>query len=285
MMQHQLDSSVLRKRLDKTAAHYAQHAAIQREVAKRVLTRLDYIKYKPKYILDLSLHPNDSEVMIRKHFPKACYIAATNHIQSLMLRKRKIFDKPKSIQVVFEQLPIKSNSIDFIFINLSLTWTDHWPQLLCECQRMLMPKGMLLFTSFGPDSLCELRQAFLNLDQKPHVHQFVDMHDIGDALIQAGFKDPVMDMEHMTLHYQTLHQLTDDLRLTAAQNAHVNRSRGLMTPRQWACVTSAYSKQQHVYPATFELIFGHAWAGDTTPQRQNELGEISVSLDALRRCE
>lgn len=284
MMQHQLDQTVLCKRLDKMAVNYVQHAAIQREVAKRVLARLDYIKYGPQYILDLSLHPSDSEAVLRKQFPKATYIAATNHFQSLVLRKRKFFDKPKSIQIVFEQLPIKSNSIDFIFINLSLTWTDHWPQLLQECQRVLMPKGMLLFTSFGPDTLCELRQAFLHLDQKPHVHQFVDMHDVGDALIQAGFKDPVMDMEHMTLYYQTLHQLTDDLRFTAAQNAHVHRSRGLMTPQQWTCVESAYLKQQNAYPATFEIIFGHAWAGDTTPQRQNELGEITVSLDVLGRC-
>lgn len=283
MMQYQLDPFQLKRRLDRTARIYEQHAAVQREVARRILGRLDYIKYQPQRILDLSLHSSDGELILRKHFPKANYFAATNHFESLRLRKRSFFKKLRSMVVEFERLPIQSNSVDFVFINLSLAWTDHWPQLLAECQRILMPKGMLLFTSFGPDTLCELRRAFLELDQKPHVHQFVDMHDIGDALIQAGFKDPVMDMEHLTLQYDSLAQLTRDLKATASQNIHVDRTRGLMTPRQWQRVKDAYPCEQQFVPATFELIFGHAWVGDTTPQRQNEQGEVTVSIDSIRR--
>ena len=277
-MNHQLDQTRVQRRLIRTLATYDEHAVVQKELCARALERFDYIKHEPQHILDLSLHSRDGEAILHQRFPKARYMAASPLLAELQQRKRRWFKKPLSVCVPFGTLPFQTACVDFIFMNLTLLWTNDWPLLLRECRRLLKPKGMLLFTTLGPDTLIELQEAATH----PCVHSFVDMHDIGDAMIHAGFENPVTDMEKVVLQYASLRQLVMDLKRTGCNNARNDRANALMTPRQWQHLEKRYPSQQGVLPATFEFVYGHAWAGEHLPQRTNEAGDVAVSLSSLR---
>lgn len=280
----QLDTKLIRQRLEKTVDTYQSHAIIQKEIAHRILERLDYIKQTPHQLLDMSLHGSDSELYLRKRFPKAHYIAAMPFMAALQQRRPRWFRQPKSICMPFDLIPLKTQSIDFIFMNLRLLWSSDWPLLLRECRRVLMPKGMLLFTSLGPDTLSELRYAFMRSGYPSSVHSLVDMHDIGDVLLGAGFENPVMDMEKIVMQYASFSSLVNDLRLTGSQCAISDRFKGLMTPRKKRLIEDNYKKNDDgLWPASVEVIYGHAWAGEVLPQKTTETGEILVSMQSLKR--
>jgi malonyl-CoA O-methyltransferase len=284
-MKHHLDNVHLRRRLEATCKTYAPHAVVQKEITARALERLQYIKQTPQRILDLSWHQGDSEVILRKAFPRASYIACAPVLPILQQRKRRLFKKSKSVCVPFANLPFAENSVDCIFMSLTMLWTYDWPLLLRECYRVLQSNGMLLFTTLGPDTLLELRHAFAAIDSSLHIHDFVDMHDIGDALVQAGFENPVMDLEHVQMHYQSLAQLTLDLKKTGCTNAAQERRQALMTPRQWLLLENNYQKlESGELCATFEFVYGHAWVGEQKRQQVNQqTNEISIPLSNIKK--
>ena len=282
-MKHQLELDHLPRRLAKTAQTYAQHAVAQKEITSRLIERLAYIKHQPALILDLSLHPRQSEQSLRQQFPKARYIAATPCLTELQQRKRSLFKKPLSVTVPLGQLPFAEGSVDFIFMSLTLLWTNDWLQLLQDCYRVLKPQGMLLFTTFGPDTLKELRHAFTAVDDAEHVHSFVDMHDIGDVLLKAGFENPVMDVEQVQFRYKKLNQLVRDLKLSGCNNLSLARRRSVLTPRQWAQVEEQYVKSAtDQLNATFEFVYGHAWIGERKRQQVDpNTHEVAIPLANL----
>ena len=135
---------------------------------------------------------------------------------------------------------------------------------------MLRAGGLVTFSTFGPDTLRELRAAFAGVDRHSHVSRFVDMHDIGDMLVAAGFADPVMDMEHVTLTFESPAALLSELKAIGATNRTRGRPRGLTGRARFARVTAALEKLRDNgrIPATFEVVYGHAWKGEprTTPE-------------------
>jgi malonyl-CoA O-methyltransferase len=161
------------------------------------------------------------------------------------------------------RLPLAHASVDFVFSNLVLQWSR--PQdVFAEAARVLPTGGLLMFSTLGPDTLKELRAAF---EGEARVHSFIDMHDLGDALVHAGFADPVMEMEVITLEYSRVDDLARDLKATGAQNALAERAHGLTTPRRWKAMTDRYEahRRGEALPATFEIVYGHAWK--TAPRR------------------
>jgi malonyl-CoA O-methyltransferase len=118
-----------------------------------------------------------------------------------------------------------------------------------------------MFTTLGPDTLKELRSAFARIDAYEHVNRFTDMHDIGDSLIHAGFADPVMDMEIVTVTFDTVAAIVSDLKSLGERNRLVGRRPSLMTPGQWKEVTNRYEaiRKDGRLPVTIEVIYGHAW--------------------------
>lgn len=159
-----------------------------------------------------------------------------------------------------EALPLATGSVDLVFSNLALQWCEA-PKVFAEAARVLRTDGLILFSTFGPDTLNELRTAFRAADGGEHVSPFVDMHDLGDALVHAGFADPVMEMERLTLEYASVRALVEDLRRIGAVNALPSRARGLMSPRRWQTMEAAYETQRrdgHL-PSTWEVVYGHAW--------------------------
>jgi malonyl-CoA O-methyltransferase len=149
---------------------------------------------------------------------------------------------------------------------------------------VLAPHGLLSFTALGPDSLRELRSAWEKVDSHTHVNQFLDMHDIGDALVRGGFASPVLDVERYTLTYSDVHRVAADLKATGATNATRGRPRGLTGRRAFAALLAAYEgfRQDGRLPATYEVVFGHAWTPETDPRRAGQDGS-AISLDELKR--
>ena len=142
-----------------------------------------------------------------------------------------------------------------------------------------------MFSTYGPDTLKELRGAFAGVDGYGHVHRFMDMHDLGDMLVAAGFADPVMDMEIVTLAYTGVGALVRDLRLSGQSNVEAGRRRGLMAPDAWAKMTAAYeaSRRDGRLPATFEIVYGHAWKG--APRMRTEGVQVVKTDFPLKKAQ
>jgi malonyl-CoA O-methyltransferase len=160
-----------------------------------------------------------------------------------------------------EALPVASGSMDMLWSNLALQWCNDLPATFVELQRVLKVEGLLIFSSFGVDTLHELRTAFHGVDDHNHLNRFADMHDIGDMLVAAGFADPVMEMERLTLTYNDVRAVMQDLKSIGANNATAGRGQGLMGKAAWRRVTENYEKLRRdgKLPATFEIVYGHAW--------------------------
>jgi malonyl-CoA O-methyltransferase len=182
-----------------------------------------------------------------------------------------------------QSLPLADASVDLIVSNLLLQWCD--PEAaLAEFRRVLTPDGLLSFSSFGPDTLRELRSAWAEADMHSHVHQFIDMHDLGDALVRNGFAAPVLDVERFTLRYLDVRKVAADLKATGAHNATAGRAKGLTGPRKFAAMQAAYEnfRQDGRLPATYEVVFAHAWVPAPTARRA--AGEAThVSLEEIKR--
>ena len=160
-----------------------------------------------------------------------------------------------------EQLPLRAGTVALIWSNLALQWLSEPARAFVELRRVLAPGGLLMFSTFGPDTLKELRAAYSS-DGYVHVHRFIDMHDLGDMLLAAGYSAPVMDIEYITLTYADVMSLMRDLKAIGARNAAIGRRPG-MTPRAaLAALTQNYEamRTDGSLPATFEVVYGHAWS-------------------------
>jgi malonyl-CoA O-methyltransferase len=174
-----------------------------------------------------------------------------------------------------------------LFSSLMLQWCNDPDRVLRECRRVLRPGGVLHFSTLGPDTLIELRRSWQAADPvHAHVSRFIDMHDLGDALGRAGFAEPVLDVERITLTYDDARDLMRDLKAIGAHNATAGRARGLTGRQTLARMLAAYEgyRRDGKLPATYEVVFGQAWC-PTGPLRSRGLpaGETVVPLSQLRR--
>ena len=176
---------------------------------------------------------------------------------------QKLFGGAKQLQLCadIEALPLAANSVELVWSNLAVQWCNDLPAAFAEMHRALKTEGLLMFSTFGPDTLKELRQAFKGVDSHNHLNRFADMHDIGDMLIHSGFAEPVMDMELITLTYDEMRDMLQDLKTIGAHNATAGRSQGLMGKIAWTRLVDNYEqlRSNGKLPATFEIVYGHAW--------------------------
>jgi malonyl-CoA O-methyltransferase len=168
------------------------------------------------------------------------------------------------LQADFARLPLPSETIDLVWSNLALAWAEDLRATLREFQRVLSPGGLLMFSSYGPDTLMELKSAFAAASPARRVHSFADMHDVGDMLVACGFAAPVMDAETITLTYSGIEDLTSDLRASGQTCAASDRVRALTSRGTWDKMLAAYEVQRENgrVPATMEIVYGHAWKGE-----------------------
>jgi malonyl-CoA O-methyltransferase len=265
-----LDKRLARRSFERAAATYDAAAVLQNEVCRRMLARLDYIKIDPELILDAGCGTGNALPGLLARYPRARAVALD--LALAMARRararqpwwKKLLDRGARLAAVcgdIERLPVGAGAAGLVWSNLALQWMTEPTRAFSEMHRVLAPGGLLLFSSFGPDTLKELRAAFQAVDRHTHVHRFVDMHDVGDLLVASGFADPVMDMDVMTLTYSGLRDLMRDLKAIGAHNATFGRRAGLGGRSLLGQVERNYEafRRDGRLPATFEVVYGHAW--------------------------
>jgi malonyl-CoA O-methyltransferase len=275
----ELDKRGIRMAFTRAAATYDGAAVLQREIADRMLERLDLLKSAPKNVVDAGCGTGYCARALARRFRRARVIGVDSSPAMLHQARRRVgwFSKTRYVGGDVEHLPISDSAVDMVVSNLTLQWCD-LQRAVSEFLRVLRPGGVLLFTSFGPDTLKELRQAWRSADSFPHVHMFVDMHDVGDALVRAGFADPVMEMEHITLTYAGVKDVMRDLKCLGAHNVALTRARGLTGKTGFARFETAYRQfaSGGRVPATYEIVYGHAWAAQN-PRIQDGVTAVPLS--------
>ncbi|MEO8409120.1 MAG: malonyl-ACP O-methyltransferase BioC [Propionivibrio sp.] len=286
-----VDTRQVRRNFSHAAAGYDAVAVLQREVASRMLERLDYVKIEPERILDLGCGTGFSLTALAERYPKSQLVGAD--LSEAMLRAGRgersrvhrvlpFLRSRKSALVAADALalPFAANTQSMLWSNLMLHWLADVQPALREMHRVLAVEGLLMFSTFGPDTLKELRASFS--DGYAHTQRFVDMHDYGDMLLDCGFADPVMDMEVLTMTYPTFDDLLRELRQAGAGCAMHARRHGLTGRATWSAARANYERlaRDGRLPATFEVVYGHAWKA--APKKTAD-GAAIVRFDPKQR--
>jgi len=266
----QFDKRSLRRSFERAAHSYDAAAVLQHEVCKRMDERLDLIKHRPSLVLDAGSGTGNALPALSMRYPKARVLALDLAFAMLQRGRERIVgpwwksflqQQSNALCGDIEQLPLASGSVDMVWSNLALQWVNDPDKAFAEFHRVLASGGLLMFSTFGPDTLKELRAAYSGVDRHTHVSRFIDLHDIGDILVKRGFADPVMDMEPFTLTYSDVRALMHDLKAIGAHNVTQDRPPGLTGSSRLAAATQAYEvlRRDGKLPATFEVVYGHAW--------------------------
>lgn len=270
-----LDARQARRAFERAARAGKDSAVLQREIEARMLDRLDYIRVRPARILDAGCGAGRGLVPLRRRFPNADIFAVDfapavlRAAQRSMSRVARAWQSLAGLAVTrvcadFSHLPFRSGSLAMVWSNLALAWAADPLSALREIHRVLSTGGLLMFSTYGPDTLKELKAAFAAASGESHVHSFVDMHDLGDMLVASGFAAPVVDMESLTLTYADVAALVRDLKASGQTCAAIGRRRGLMGRGVWRRMLESYESHRSSgrLAATFEVLYGHAWKGE-----------------------
>jgi malonyl-CoA O-methyltransferase len=263
----------------RAVATYDQAAVLHGEIGSRMAERLDVVRLDAARVLDAGCGTGASIAALRRRFPGASVVALDLALAMVAETSRRhapsgpwlrsllgaaVTPRAPAVHAVcadMAALPLAAGSVDLVWSNLAVQWCAEPARAFAEFRRVLRTGGLLMFSTLGPDTLAELRAAFARVDSLPHTLGFIDMHDVGDMLVGAGFADPVMDAERITVDYAGSRELLRDLRGTGARNAAVGRLRGLTGRRRWQRALEALERQRT--PAglsmTYEVVYGHAW--------------------------
>jgi len=281
-----LDCRAVRRGFDRAALEYDEHAVLQHEVEQRLLERIDYLRRQPERILDIGCGTGIACHSLKVRFPGSLVLGLDWSAAMLrQMQERSSDGPPLAVCGDMHALPMPARSFDLVMSNLALQWSNDLELAFANVRRMLRPGGMFLFTTFGPDTLHELRSAWAQADGEPHVNEFADMHDLGDMLVAAGFVEPVMDMEMLTLEYRDVMTLMRELKTIGAGNSAASRSAGLTGRAKLQRVLDAYEGFQRDgrYPASYEVIYGAAFGPKEGQPFRTTQGETAVfSVEALR---
>lgn len=289
-----LDKARVRASFNRAANTYDAAAVLQKLVREEMLSRLDLMKIAPATILDAGCGTGHASIGLQKRFKNASVYSldiAFSMLQKTAFEQDKAQQsfiskltqtfalKKTSAQLIcadIENLPIADNSFGMVWSSLALQWCNDLDKAFSEVARVLQPESLFFFSTFGPDTLKELRTASSN--GHTHVSRFIDMHDIGDALIRAGFSTPVLDVERYTLTYDDVKAVMRDLKSIGAHNATQGRARGLQGKGFLQHLTQQYEqfRANGKLPATFEVVYGHAWKPTSVKRFANDAHPINI---------
>jgi len=283
----EVDPRAVRRAFERAAATYDAAAVLQREVSARMASRLEYVKLAPSLILDGGCGTGEAVGELAIRYPGARVVALDVALPMVAAARARARQGRSLLQRLLpaaigggtapwcicgdlNALPLRGVAFDLVWSNLALQWVNDVPRVFAEWRRVLKVGGLVTFTTFGPDTLRELRTAFARADGHTHTNRFIDMHDLGDMLVGAGLADPVMDMETITLTYADAGGLLRELKQIGATNATRGRPHGLMGRKRWQKMLGALEgmRKDGRLPATFEIVYGHAWKGE--PKRTAE---------------
>lgn len=281
-----LDRAGVQSSFDRASADYEATAVLQARVGDELLQRLDFFKLTPSVVLDLGAGTGRMTGELKRRYRRANVVALD--LAPGMLREARrhmgLFRRFARVCGDARRLPFANASVDVVTSNLMLQWCDELDLAFSEVRRVLKPDGLFAFTTFGPDTLRELRVAWSAVDDYSHVNAFIDMHDIGDALVRAGLTEPVLDVERIALTYKDVLALMRDLKTIGAHNVTAGRPRGLTGRSALRKVEAAYEpwRREGRIPATYEVVYGAAWgtAGKRTAGVVD--GEVRIAPGSIR---
>ena len=273
-------SEQTRSNFNSAANSYDKAAVLQRVVSERLLDKLDDIKIKPSGILDLGSGTGTAAKFLAKKYSGTRIFEtdfALNMLRLSAASSPRFFSRQRHVCAAAEQLPIVANVMDMVYSNLMLQWCNYPDLVYAEVNRVLRPGGLFIFSTFGPDTLKELRQSWRSVDDRIHVNAFFDMHDVGDAVIRAGFENPVMETEKFTLTYDDVLTLLQDLKQIGAQNVNKGRRHTLTAKERLKRMIAEYEKLRRdgKLPASYEVIYGHAWRRSSGPRKKSMKAQAS----------
>ena len=280
--QQYISKQKIRRAFDRAANSYDDAAVLQKEVCSRLLEKLEYIKLSPQLILDAGVGTGEAVAPLMKRYKKSRLVALdlSERMLAKALAHGRLLRKPELVCADLEHLPFCENSFELIFSSLTLQWCNDMPATMEDFLRVLKPGGLLMFSTFGPDTLKELRSCWSQIDDAVHVNEFTDMHDVGDGLLQTGFADPVMEAETITVNYESVDKLMEDLRAIGANATAEGGRTGLTTPSVLTKLRRAYDvyRMDMLLPASYEVVYGHAWKPAAS---QTEKPELRVNITEL----
>ena len=278
---HELDQIQLRRAYDRVASAYDEADFFGAEIRDRLFERLDFISLQPKMLLDLGAGTGAAARQLQTRFTDTLIIGLDG--SEAMLANS---DKPGTeVCADSHRIPLADASIDIVISNLMLPACAVPEMVFSEVRRVLRNPGLFLFSTLGPDTLKEIRRAWSRIDDAPHVHTFADMHNVGDALVKAGFREPVMDTEILTVTYADINKLITDLRAVAGTNFAAQRRRGLTSPRHWArFIDELYASRDSAgrFSVSLEVVTGQAWTGNPEIGVPLTDGEARFPLSQLK---
>lgn len=283
-----IDPSTVRRHFERAAATYDPHAVLQRTVGERLLERIDGLKVSPATILDLGAGTGVESRALHDRYPQARLLAMDFALPMLDIARRRRGRWRKRFECVCgdaARLPLAENSVDLLYSSLMLQWCGDLSAVLAGFRRVMRPGGLILVSSFGPDTLTELREAWSGVDGRPHVGRFLDVQGLGEALIRAGFAEPVLDTDWITTAYEKPRDLLAELKAIGATNADTGRTRGLTGPGRLKAMLKNYEARQREdgrYPATWEVVYASAWAPEEGQPIRTAFGEeASISVEQV----
>ena len=284
-----LDRRAVARAFDRASTQYDAAAALQERVRNELISRLDELQVEPRTVLDLGAGTGHGTRALKRKYPKATVVAAdiapgmleqARH-QSRWLRR---FERVRADAYA---LPFAAGAFDLVFSSLMMQWCDDLDAVFAEIARVLKPGGLLLFSTFGPGTLAELREAWAVSDAASnHVNHFFDPHALGSALMQAQMAEPVLDVDRIVNGYPDVMTLMRELKAIGAHNVTQGRARGLTGRQRLAAMTRAYESQRRdgKLPATWEVIHASAWGGvRKTAENAGFPHEAIISPGAIRR--
>jgi len=290
-MTTKINKQRIRDDFSQAANSYDAAAIVQHEIRARTLERVDMLKLRPATILDIGTGTGRSFLGLRSRFPESSIIACDIALPMLHQCRKNLTDKDAGRLICndAEQLPIADESIDLIFSTSTFQWCANLNQVLSECKRVLCLDGALIFSTFGPDTLLQLRNSWAQVDNLEHVHEFMDMHHIGDMMLAIQFTDPVVDMEMIDIHYQSLRQLLQDLKDTGSRGKFnspaSNKSSGLMSKEKYQRLEQAYEEYRHEdgsLPVSYEVVYGYARKSSNTHNVGKD-NEVRIPISSINK--
>ncbi len=265
----------------RAAGSYDDAAFLQKEVASRLLERLEIMNVTPKNILDAGCGTGHCSRILNKRFSKAKTFGVdiAQGMIDYAKAQNSFFNKVDYQVADLEQLPFDDNSFELVFSNLTLQWLISSKTVFQELNRVLKPGGLLIFSTLGPDTLIELKESWQKVDKDVHVNDFIDMHVVGDRVHSAHFENTVMDRDIITMTYQTMMGLMKDLKAIGAHNLDDKRPRGLMGKQKFRTLESTYESyrwQDGQLPATYEVVYGHAWKKHEAPKGDYHTYKVAI---------
>jgi malonyl-CoA O-methyltransferase len=283
-----IDRHAVVRAFDRASGSYDAAAELQQRVRNELLTRLDELEIKPRAVLDLGAGTGHGTRALKQRHPKAVVVAvdiAPGMLEQARQQSRWL-RRFERVRADAYALPFADGAFDLVFSNLMIQWCDDLDAVFAEIARVLKPGGLLLFSTFGPGTLAELREAWAMSDASNHVNHFFDPHALGSALLQARLSEPVLDVDRSVAKYPDVMTLMRELKAIGAHNVTQGRARGLTGRARLAAMTRAYETQRcdGKIPATWEIIHASAWGSERRDEENMGLPrETLISPSAIRR--